>query len=178
MEGFMNTNNVKEINFLFFIMVVVFLMMVGLVLCGCQGPRGYTGATGATGSTGATGPQGPAITVSTAPSTAQECPFGGTDVTVGTNTFSVCTGATGATGASGTNGTNGTVITPIQFCENFTPTYPSSFPEYGLVINGVVYGVYSQNGGFLAELPPGEYSSDGINASCNFTINANGTVSQ
>jgi hypothetical protein len=41
-----------------------------------------------------------------------------------------------------------------------------------------MYGVYSDNGGFLSELPPGEYSSDGINASCSFTIGANCSVTQ
>ncbi len=100
------------------------------------------------------------------------------------------TGASGATGdigpqgTAGINGTNGlvgipgTIITPIQLCDSsFVPMYPSSFPEYALCIsnNGVssLYGVYSANGGFLAELPPGQYTSNGVNASCTFTIDVN-----
>ena len=92
------------------------------------------------------------------------------------------TGATGATGgqgsqgqqgAQGVSGTPGTIITPVQFCSGFKQSYPSTFAESGLCIAGQMYGVYSANGGFLALLPPGEYSSDGINSSCNFTIYAN-----
>jgi hypothetical protein len=74
---------------------------------------------------------------------------------------------------SGANGTPGTVITAVQFCPNVTPVYPSTFPESGICLDGTMYGVYSANGGFLAALPPGQYSSDGINASCTFTIQPN-----
>lgn len=83
-------------------------------------------------------------------------------------------GISGSDGRDGTNGTNGqdaTPITMVQFCDNsFTPTYPSVFPEFGLCVGGKMYGVYSTNGGFWALLPPGTYSSDGVNASCTFTI--------
>jgi hypothetical protein len=93
----------------------------------------------------------------------------------------VCDGSNGHDGLNGQNGQNGspgTVITPVQFCSpGFVPSYPNSFPEYGLCIDNVLYGVYSQNGGFLAKLPPGSYSSNGINASCTFTITAGCGVS-
>ena len=71
---------------------------------------------------------------------------------------------------TGPAGADGTQITIVQFCPGVIPTYPSNFPEIGECINGQLYGVYSANGGFLALLPPGAYSSNGINASCNFTI--------
>jgi hypothetical protein len=76
-------------------------------------------------------------------------------------------------GTNGTDGTNGTVVTPIQFCPGFTQTYPSTFAESGFCINGVMYGVYSAYGGFLAELPPGTYRSDGVHAKCVFTLGPN-----
>lgn len=133
---------------------------------GSQGSAGQTGATGAAGSAGSNGASGSNCTVTQNDDGA---------------TIS-CTDGTSATitdGANGHDGAAGTKITPEQFCtQGFVPTYPSSFPEYGLLIDGVVYGVYSANGGFLAALPPGQYSSNGINASCTFTINANGTVTQ
>jgi len=86
-------------------------------------------------------------------------------------------GAPGADGAPGPAGTNATPITVVQFCPNVVPTYPNRFPEYGLVINGSIFGVYSANGGFLALLPPGDYHSNAIGSSCNFRINADATVS-
>jgi hypothetical protein len=67
---------------------------------------------------------------------------------------------------------NGTVITPIQFCPNPT-TYPTTFSEIAFCINGNLWGVYSQNGGFLTEIIPGTYSSDGVNSSCTFTVQPN-----
>lgn len=131
-------------------------------------------------------------TVTTSPATMVECPTGGIDVTITSaghtpQVTSVCNGATGATGqtgatgaagrdgtngSNGTNGTNGTVITPVQFCPG-VDTYPSEFNEVGLCINGNVYAVYSANDGFMSMIPPGIYSSNGINASCTFTVGAN-----
>jgi hypothetical protein len=120
---------------------------------GTDGTNGTNGATGATGQTGATGATGAA----------------GTN---GTNGATGATGQTGATGTNGTNGTNGTVITPVQFCTGDTGSYPSTFPEVGFCINNNLYAVYSANGGFLTEVLPGTWSSDGINASCTFTVAA------
>jgi hypothetical protein len=68
-------------------------------------------------------------------------------------------------------------VTPIQFCKGYTPTYPNSFPEYGLCINSVLYGVYyaSNNVGLVA-LPTGAYTTTMNNAPCNFTITDGCTV--
>ena len=82
-------------------------------------------------------------------------------------------GVNGVNGTNGQDGTNGSIVTPIQFCPNVVPTYPSAFPEVGFCIDNTLYAVYSANGGFLSEITPGNYSSDGINASCNFTVSAN-----
>ena len=74
-------------------------------------------------------------------------------------------------GINGADGSPGTVITVVQLCPaNYVATYPTIFPESALCIGNKLYGVYSANGGFLAELPSGVYSSNGINASCTFTI--------
>ena len=87
-------------------------------------------------------------------------------------------GPAGPQGPSGANGSPGTVIAPIQFCQGITPSYPSTFPESGFCIDGNIYAVYSANDGFLSIIPPGTYSSDGINASCTFTVTSNCGVTQ
>lgn len=74
-------------------------------------------------------------------------------------------------GPQGIAGTNGTTFTIVQFCKNPVTTYPNTFSEVAYCVNDVLYGVYSANDGFLAALPNGNYTSDGINASCDFTIN-------
>jgi hypothetical protein len=86
-------------------------------------------------------------------------------------------GATGATGQNGSNGTNATLVTVVQFCEN-TTVYPSTFSEVGVCLGGQLYAVYSLNDGFLSLIPPGAYSSDGVNSSCTFTVGTNCTISQ
>src|ERR1017187_1114637 len=87
-------------------------------------------------------------------------------------------GPSGPQGIPGSNGTNGTQITMVQLCNGFIPTYPSVFPEYIEQIGTKDYGVYSANGGFWSYLPPGYYSSNGINASCSFTINSDGSITE
>ena len=72
---------------------------------------------------------------------------------------------------------NGTVVTPVQFCPNQT-SYPSTFSEVGFCINGSLWAVYSANGGFLTEVVPGNYSSDGINSSCTFVVGPNCSVTE
>jgi len=86
-------------------------------------------------------------------------------------------GLTGSTGAAGAPGTNATPVTVVQLCSGCAPAYPSTFAESAVCLQGQLYGVYSANGGFLALLPPGAYSSDGINCSCSFTISAGCKVS-
>lgn len=76
----------------------------------------------------------------------------------------------GSNGSNGINGIPGTVVTPIRFCVNSTPSYPGTFAENGFCIDHKLYAVYSANGGFMAEIPPGVYSSNGINSSCTFTV--------
>lgn len=83
------------------------------------------------------------------------------------------TGAQGIKGPTGSPGTDAATVRTVELCPGFVPSYPNSFPEYALCIQGNLWGVYSDHGGFLTELPPGAYSSDGINASCNLLIEAN-----
>lgn len=80
------------------------------------------------------------------------------------------TGAQGATGETGTPGQDAHPVSVIQLCGTCVASYPSVFPETGVCINDKLYGVYSANGGFLVELTPGAYGSNGINCSCSFTI--------
>ncbi len=78
-------------------------------------------------------------------------------------------GPSGAQGLIGLPGQDGTMITIVQFCPG-TPVYPSTFLEVGECISGKLYGVYSANDGFLAYLPNGQYTSNAIGSTCNFTI--------
>ena len=125
------------------------------------------GATGAQGAQGMQGIQGVA----------------GQNGTNGTNGVDGINGTNGSNGVNGTNGTNGqdgtpgTIISPIQFCDGQT-TYPSSFPEVGFCINHKIYAVYSANGGFLTEVAPGNWSSNGIGVSCNFTVSDDCVISR
>jgi hypothetical protein len=64
----------------------------------------------------------------------------------------------------------------VQLCQSCVPVYPSTFAEVAFCIGGNLYGTYSANDGFSAELPPGAYSSDGINCSCSFVIGPNCAV--
>ena len=87
-------------------------------------------------------------------------------------------GLTGAQGPTGPTGPTGTIGSPIQLCSACVPSYPNVFPESVVCINNNLYGVYSANDGFLSILPPGAYSSDGINCTCTVTIEPNCIVSQ
>ena len=122
---------------------IICIMLLVFVGCGKQGPAGSPGVQGIQGASGSDG----------------------------TNGTNGATGQPGATGPQGPAGSNGTVISVVQFCPaSFVPTYPSTFPEVGFCINGNIYAVYSANDGFLTMITNGSYSSDGINASCNFAI--------
>lgn len=127
------------------------------------------------------GKQGPAPTVTMTPASTTECSNGGVVLTVGSQTSILCNGdigptgdvgPTGPQGTTGPDGLDGTQITEVQFCPGDT-TYPSQFNEIGFCIEGRLYAVYSQNGGFLTYVPPGTYTSNGINSSCTFTVGAN-----
>lgn len=159
--------------------LILCLVIFTLIISSCKGNTGAPGPS----TVGPRGPQGPAgssVSFTESPATSLECSTGGVDIVLtsntGVNTATVCNGANGATGApgqtgqAGQNGLNAPAVTFIQFCSGFTAAYPGTFPEYAICVNNTVYGVYSANDGFLALLPPGVYSSDGINASCTFTI--------
>lgn len=148
--------------------IVTFLVIFMLAISGCS--------RGGQGDPGIQGPSGPQTPVLTQPASLQECPAGGVDLTIGTVTTTLCNGITGATGADGNQGPPGIDVSPItvvQLCTGVTPTYPNVFPEIGLCIAGNLYAVYSANGGFLVYAPPGAYYSNGINASCTFTVGPN-----
>lgn len=86
----------------------------------------------------------------------------------------------GAAGSQGVAGIPGSSVVAIKLCPNAPNTsYPSSFPEYGLLIAGVLYGVYwDHTNSWLAQLSPGYYSSTSTSAPCSFTVNSDGSVSQ
>jgi len=125
------------------------MIVTALILTACQGPQGDRGGQGAVGAPGQTiiGPVG-----ATGPSGAP--------------------GLNGSNGLNGTNGTPGTQVDIVQFCPGST-NYASEFNEVGYCINGQIYAVYSANDGFLSLIPPGTYSSNGINSSCSFVVGPN-----
>lgn len=86
-------------------------------------------------------------------------------------------GATGATGPQGTAGEDTSSIYMVKLCPGDS-IYPSTFVEYAFCVNNNLYGTYSANGGFSTLLPPGQYSSNAINSSCNFSVLPNCLVTQ
>lgn len=151
--------------------------------CGREGPMGAQGNAGPTGAPGSNCTVTSVAANGVAPNGGSliSCSDGTESLvlngTTGTTGASGATGATGATGPQGPAGTNGTIVTAVQFCPGST-SYPNEFNEVGFCIGGNIYAVYSTNDGFLSEVPPGEYSSDGVNSSCTFTIGSNCQVTQ
>ena len=96
----------------------------------------------------------------------------GVDGTQGTPGQAGQNGATGPTGANGANGADAIPVTSVKLCPGES-TYPSAFVEYALCLEGRLFAVYSANGGFLALLPPGNYSSNAIGSSCSLTVGPN-----
>lgn len=141
---------------------------IGQTYTSVQGPKGDTGSP---------------VAVVAAPATYLECPTGGTDLLIGSVPLTICNGATGATGATivgpvgpaGQDGTDSTPIIVVPLCPG-TSNY-GVFVEVALNIGGKLFGIYSQNGGFLTYLAPGNYTSNAIGSACNLTINSDGTVS-
>lgn len=97
------------------------------------------------------------------------------------------TGSTGAEGPAGSPGqsvqgpagapgSNGESFTPVQLCRSCVTQYPDTYAEVVFCYQGDLYGTYSANDGFSAELPPGTYNSAGINCSCTVTIGTNCNV--
>lgn len=142
------------------------LLIFSIILAGCGQDAVLQGPVGPMGSPGLNGQGCSVAALAVGPAS----PNGGSLITCPDGSSSVV--LNGSNGANGAPGTPGTVVTPVQFCPGHQ-SYPGTFTESGICIAGVLYGVYSLNGGFLAELPPGVYSSDGINSSCTFTIHAN-----
>lgn len=70
-------------------------------------------------------------------------------------------------------------VTMVQFCSNYSgTTYPTSFPEFGLCLNNLLYGVYwDGHNSWLAEIVPGYYLSTSTSAPCNFHVLPNCGVS-
>lgn len=83
----------------------------------------------------------------------------------------------GATGAQGNPGVDAQPVTVVKLCPAIT-VYPTTVSEVAFCIDGNLYAVYSVNGGFEGLIPPGTYSSNGINSSCTFTVHANCEVTQ
>lgn len=125
---------------------VVLIVGVAIMAVGC-GVKGDRGPTGDIGSHGSTGQPGK----------------DGTSIV-------------GPEGPAGVPGVNATGVVPVQLCPGFVPTYPSVFPESALCIGQRLYGVYSSLGGFLSLLTPGRYHSEGIGATCDFTVADNCVV--
>jgi hypothetical protein len=148
---------------------------------GADGRNGTDGKNGVDGTNGRDGKDGTSCTTtsikpnSTTPngSIMISCTDGtkalivnGVDGKDGTNGTD---GKNGADGTNGVDGKNGTVIQSINLCRGQT-TYPSMFVEVAFCIGGNLYAVYSANGGFMTMIPPGTYSSSGINSTCTFTV--------
>lgn len=147
-------------------MKIIILILVGIALTGCgkdigylQGPKGDPGLQGASGSNGV------GCTV-TSVAISVSSPNGGSLISCANSSSLVLNGTTGSNGAAGNPGT---VITSKQLCPG-TPVYPSTFIEVAFCMNHQLYGVYSIPGSFMTLLPPGAYTSSGINSSCNFNI--------
>lgn len=131
----------------------IYTLLLSMILVSCIPKKGDPGATGLTGATGAAGPQG----------------IQGIQGIPGTQGVQ---GMPGPQGIQGLPGVDPTPITIVQFCPN-TTAYPSTFSEVGFCIANNLYAVYSANNGFLVYIPPGQYSSNGINSSCTFTVHDN-----
>lgn len=62
-------------------------------------------------------------------------------------------------------------LTMVQFCSNYSTSYPTSFPEFGLCLNNLLYGVYwDGHNAWLAQIVPGYYLSTSTSAPCNFHV--------
>lgn len=87
------------------------------------------------------------------------------------------TGSQGPVGPQGAPGVDAHPVTVVKLCPA-TTVYSTTFTEVAFCIDGSLYAVYSANGGFESLIPPGTYSSNGINSSCTFTVHANCEVTQ
>jgi hypothetical protein len=86
---------------------------------GGDGAKGATGATGSAGPAGATGSAGAAATISALSNGNTNCPYGGTQITVGTSTTYACNGAP----ANGGTATYSGGVPPVTFAGYTPQTY-------------------------------------------------------
>lgn len=148
------------------------------VLDGSPGAVGLTGSTGPSGASGVncTETQFKATNIANDP-----MEYGGALITCANGSTLITNGVpgqVGATGSQGTPGVNASSVTAVQFCPNVTTTYPSSFPEFGLCLQGSIYGVYwNGTDTWLAEIVPGDYTSTSSTSPCNFTVTTNCGIS-
>lgn len=84
-------------------------------------------------------------------------------------------GDSGADGQDGSDGVDAAPVTVVKLCPGNT-VYPSKFVEIAFCVQGNLYGTYSANGGFSTEFPPGNYSSNAVGSSCNFSVLPNCVV--
>lgn len=80
-------------------------------------------------------------------------------------------GPQGIAGPKGDTGADGTSATVVQLCPG--TSNHNVFVEVALCLDKKLYAVYSQNGGFLTLLSPGEYSSRAIGSACDFYVAPN-----
>lgn len=173
---------------------------------GLKGSTGDQGPQGATGLQGSQGIAGYSVVSQTEvlPVNSPECPAGGTKVhfaqdfnkddlwgidDLNQQTVITCNGLIGATGAIGPQGSQGPQglpgqsVTTVEFCPSQGATvYPSHFPEYGLCIEGAIYGVYWDDHGrgsaWLAQIAPGTYVSTATGLACTFKVTTNCGITQ
>lgn len=134
--------------------------MLALTACG-RGPTGYNGRDGVDGKDGSS------CSV-TALAIGPSAPNGGAVIN--------CTDGTSSVILNGAPGAPGTAYTTVKLCPGNT-AYPSRFVEIAIRTQDKLIAVYSANGGFLTELPPGYYTSNGVGSACNFRVNNDLTIS-
>ena len=136
------------------------------------GPQGDRGPSGPAGPAASSGPSGEKGSKGDAGQNCTVVPvLGGAAVSCpGSETVIV---RNGVDGEDGEEGRAGTVVAPVKFCPHDAPVYPSKFPEVGFCIDNKLYAVYSANGGFMTEIPPGTYNSNAVGSSCTFVVLTN-----
>lgn len=139
------------------------------------GPRGAAGSAGRDGNQGNAGNDGSSCSVTQGIGSAEIHCTDGTSAVIrdgaaGISGADGSPGQAGVDGSDGEDGTPGTVITPVKLCPNHTTVYPSVFVEVAFCIDNKLYAVYSANGGFMTEIPPGNYHSNAIGSACNLTV--------
>ena len=139
------------------------------------GPQGDRGPSGPAGPTASRGPSGEKGSKGDAGQNCTVVPvLGGAAVSCpGSETVIVRNGVDGEDGENGEDGSAGTVVASVKFCPNDAPVYPSKFPEVGFCLANKLYAVYSANGGFMTEIPPGTYRSNAVGSSCTFVVLTN-----